>query len=83
MQVDSDGAGRPARVEIFDQSLVRPKTGEEGAFEMNEDGEIGDGRLGITSEENVKKILRQVANLWSFLPRKAKKKYESVPICRI
>ena len=56
--VDMDGAGRPSRVSISDLATPRPKTGEEGAFEMNEDGEVGDGRLGLTSEANVMTMLK-------------------------
>ena len=34
-------------------SLQRPKTGEEGAYEMDEHGEIGEGDLGISDEEEI------------------------------
>ena len=36
-------------------SLQRPKTGEEGAYEMDEHGEIGEGDLGISDEEEIQR----------------------------
>ncbi len=36
-------------------SLQRPKTGEEGAYEMNDDGEIGAGDLGLTDEREIER----------------------------
>ena len=39
-------------------SLQRPKTGEEGAYEMDEHGEIGEGDLGISDEEEIGRYVR-------------------------
>ena len=36
-------------------SLQRPKTGEEGAYEMDEHGEIGEGDLGISDEQEIQR----------------------------
>ena len=56
--VNEDGAGRPLRISVSDACSVRPRTGEESAFEMNDDGEIGDGRLGLTmSEDTMRNLL--------------------------
>ena len=55
--VNEDGAGRPLRISVSDACSVRPRTGEESAFEMNDDGEIGDGRLGMSNEEEIRHIL--------------------------
>ncbi len=46
-----------ARVDVRDFSRQRPKTGEEGAFEMDDDGEIGDGRLGLTTKEDLARMI--------------------------
>ena len=56
-KVSDDGAARPSRVEIKEFSLTRPKTGEESAFDLNDDGEIGDGSLGLTSKERIQKMI--------------------------
>ena len=41
-------------------SLQRPKTGEEGAYEMDEHGEIGEGDLGISDEEEINRYVKNV-----------------------
>jgi hypothetical protein len=59
LQVEEGGSGRPNRVSFQEISLQRPKTGEEGAYEMNDDGEIGEGNLGMTTEEDLKRFVIQ------------------------
>ncbi|XP_023323290.1 calpain clp-1 [Eurytemora carolleeae] len=51
-QVDEDGAGRPARVEVKDEAEERLKTGEEGENDLEEEGP-GHGMLGVLGTEEI------------------------------
>ena len=48
-------------------SLQRPKTGEEGAYEMDEHGEIGEGDLGISDEEEINRYVESYTEHVTFL----------------
>ncbi len=54
---DDAAAAAAARVDVRDFSRQRPKTGEEGAYELDDDGEVGDGKLGLTSKEDLARIV--------------------------
>ncbi len=55
---ESNGRKMSDKLDVRDFSRQRPKTGEEGAFEMDDDGEIGDGRLGLTSKEDLARMIK-------------------------
>merc|ERR1719361_3313539 len=57
-QVDEEGSGRPARVEVKDQCTVKPKTGEEPRHEQAHEEAPGNGQLGILSTDMVAVVLQ-------------------------
>lgn len=60
LKSDENGA-RPknhkTKISISDKQMERPKTGEEGIFEMNESSQLGEGNLGLMNEKEVKAML--------------------------
>ena len=59
-QVDEDGAGRPARVDVKDQCRVKDLTGEESKFDLAlEEGMDGHRSLGLLDPEKASSLLLQ------------------------
>jgi len=63
-QVDEDGAGRPARVDVKDKCQVKTLTGEESQYEQQlEDGIQSSHRsLGIMSTEKIYRLLKNIGD---------------------
>ena len=60
-QVDEDGTGRPARVEVKDLCKVKSLTGEESQFDLAlEEGINGQRSLGLLTPEKVSLLLQNV-----------------------
>jgi len=59
-QVDEEGSGRPARVDVKDLCQVKPPTGEESQFQLEHEKAPGQRNLGILSLDKVAVLLQDV-----------------------